>query len=146
MIVRVFKIEGYLGSMIVEEELHRFSFAFLSLEGTFSWTGQVGPELYQDRKFRKIITTKEDASDRDLSEAIDEGYTRQIFLFTLDPEQKKVVWKKKFAGGKLKKRITEILLEKKEYDEVLTTFFKLPFSSAEKMTKLKDRIPIEDQC
>ena len=115
--------------MIVEEELHRFSFAFLSLEGTFSWTGQVGPELYQDRKFRIIITTKEDASDRDLSEAIDEGYTRQIFLFTLDPEQKKVVWKKKFAGGKLKKRITEILLEKKEKSKSSHLFIYLVYCS-----------------
>ena len=117
-------MEGHLGSMIVEEELHRFSFAFLSLEGTFSWTGQVGPELYQDRKFRKIITTKEDASDRDLSEAIDEGYTRQIFLFTLDPEQKKVVWKKKFAGGKLKKELLKSCLKRRN-----TMRFSLPSSS-----------------
>ena len=145
MIVRVFKIEGYLGSMMVEEEFHHFSFAFLSLEGTFSWTGQVGPELYQDRKFRKIITTKEDASDRDLYEALDEGYTKQVFLFTLDPEQKKLVWKKKFARGKLKKRLAEIKIEKKEYNQVLSSFFKFPFCSPEKMTELKPRIPIEGQ-
>ena len=142
MIVRVFNLEGYLGSITVEEELQSFKFALLSLERTLSWTGKVGPELYKDQSFRKVITKKEDASDRDLSEALDEGFTKKIFLFTLDPEHQKLVWKKRFAGPhgvKLKKRLAEIQLEKKDYEEVLATFFKFPFCSPEHMTKLRDR-------
>ena len=138
MIVRVFNIEGYLCSITVEEPLHSFRFALLSLEGTLSWTGQVGPELYQDPNFRKIITKNEDASDMALALAIDEGFSRQIFLFTLNTEHKSLVWKKKFAGGKLKKRIAVIQLEKKEYEEVLKSFFKVPFCSPEDMTNLRD--------
>ena len=138
MIVRVFNIEGYVCSITVEEPLHRFRFALLSLEGTLSWTGQVGPELYQDPNFRKIITKKEDASDMALALAIDEGFSRQIFLFTFNTEHKSLVWKKKFGGGKLKKRLAVIQLENKEYDEVAKSFFKVPFCSPENMTKLRD--------
>ena len=135
MIVHTFKLEGYLGSIVFEEELCKFS--FLSLEGGRAWTGQINTELDIDGRIRKYLTGDEEASDSVLLEAIDRGFLRQIFEFVLDENNVKVTWKRKSPSGKIKRRLLEIGIKQVEYSSVMLSFIKIPSCSPDEMTKMK---------
>ena len=144
MFVHSFKLVGYLGAIVWEEELCVARLSFLSLEGGRAWTGQINTELEIDGRIRKYLTGDEEASDLCLSEAIDRGFLKQIFEFVLDETTMKVTWKRKSPSGKLKRRLLKIDIKQGEYSSVMLNMIKIPPCSPEKMTKMREVEDLED--
>lgn len=88
----------------------------ISTDKCLAWYGVLGKDLLEDKGFRKKVAGEEDASDKDLLDALTSAFEGDMekYTFSVDIEGCRLLWKK--SSGKFKQKVAEINLVNGDYN------------------------------